>query len=154
MTDDELTDMTLRLVFTMKHGEHGKKTGDMTEGEKSLLAELHQAFPKPMTPGDLSLKLRVGSGRIANALKTLERKGYVIRRSDKEDRRRTLVSLTDAGYAFIEDHIRKMKAFFSGLIAEYGARNYEEFLTRFEALIASADRVYSRLYPKGEEDLC
>ena len=48
-------------------------------------------------PGEISTFMNISSARMAVALNSLERKGFVTRRIDPSDRRRILVDLTEKG---------------------------------------------------------
>ena len=47
--------------------------------------------------GDLATALKVSAPAVAKTARVLERKGLIRRREDASDRRRVLVSLSDAG---------------------------------------------------------
>lgn len=66
------------------------------KGEGRIIGYLG-SHSETVTPGELSEILNVGSGRIANALKNLETKKLVIRKTDSLDKRRTIVQLTEKG---------------------------------------------------------
>ena len=52
----------------------------MTKGVGGILYELSKN-PTSVTPGELSERLAVGSGRIGNALKSMEEKGVIERKA-------------------------------------------------------------------------
>lgn len=54
------------------------------------------------TPSALGEALHVSSGRVANTLKMLERKSYIVRETNPEDGRGVIVRITPAGKAFGE----------------------------------------------------
>jgi len=76
-----------------------------------LLAEVGLTYPQyvtllalwesdePMSVGELGERLRLDSGTLTPVLKRLEAAGYVVRRRDREDERRVLLDVTDAGWA-------------------------------------------------------
>ena len=66
-----------------------------------------------MTAGELSSRLSMTTSRVAAVLGSLEKKGLLERENDAVDRRRVLVSLTQAGEALCE----KRKAHFKSKIA-------------------------------------
>ena len=66
-----------------------------------------------MTAGELSSRLSMATSRVAAVLGSLEKKGLLERENDAVDRRRVLVSLTQAGEALCE----KRKAHFKSKIA-------------------------------------
>ena len=55
-----------------------------------------------MTAGELSSRLSMTTSRVAAVLGILEKKGLLERENDAVDRRRVLVSLTQAGEALCE----------------------------------------------------
>ena len=69
-------------------------------GEDGVLLWLYYSG-KDMFSGDIVRKLGLTSGRVANILKALEKKGYIIRKSDGTDARRVIVSLTPRGREYI-----------------------------------------------------
>ena len=66
------------------------------QGEDAVILCLYLTN-RPMFAGEFLEKLGLTTGRIANILKRLEEKSLVTRISDREDRRRVSVSLTEAG---------------------------------------------------------
>ena len=69
-------------------------------GEDGVLLWLYYSG-KDMFSGDIGRKLGLTSGRVANILKALEKKDYIIRKSDGNDARRVVVALTPAGREYI-----------------------------------------------------
>ncbi|MDO5425792.1 MAG: winged helix DNA-binding protein [Eubacteriales bacterium] len=65
-------------------------------GEERVLFWLDRASQKVLS-GELAKNLDLTSGRMANILRNLERKGYIHRENDIIDRRKVYVRLTDSG---------------------------------------------------------
>lgn len=65
-------------------------------GEEQLLLMLAHR-DKAVCAGELAECVGLTSGRVANILKQLERKGYIERTPGKQDKRKVLVCLTAAG---------------------------------------------------------
>jgi MarR family transcriptional regulator, organic hydroperoxide resistance regulator len=85
---------------------------ELSRGEMGIL--LYLTFKKDgVTSGQLSEALFVSTGRIATALKSLEKKSLIERRTDSEDKRRVNVYIMDAGKQIIvekhEQGIKKME---------------------------------------------
>src|SRR5690554_354056 len=73
--------------------EHG-----LQAGEFDVLATLRRAgAPYALTPTQLFETLMVSSGGMTNRLDRLEKAGLIVRAPNPEDRRGTLVSLTEPG---------------------------------------------------------
>jgi DNA-binding MarR family transcriptional regulator len=69
---------------------------DMSKGEVGILTYL-TFFHNNILSGELSKGLNITSGRIAIALKSLEKKGFIKRSHGKEDRREVVVCATKSG---------------------------------------------------------
>ncbi|MBW6417278.1 MarR family winged helix-turn-helix transcriptional regulator [Celeribacter sp. PS-C1] len=88
---------------------HGLNTASF-----DLLATLRRSGdPYALTAGDLMAQMMITSGTVTNRINRLEAQGLVVRRSDKDDARRAIVALTDAGFEVIEraveDHVATQK---------------------------------------------
>lgn len=95
----------------------------VTPGEFDVLATLRRTgAPYQLNPSELYQTLMLSSGAMTNRLDRLERAGYVIRLPDPQDRRGTLVQLTDSGMQFInhavEAHLRNEQRLVSMLSVE------------------------------------
>lgn len=74
------------------------KSHGLQAGEFDVLATLRRAgAPYALTPTQLFGTLMVSSGGMTNRLDRLERAGLIVRTPNPEDRRGTLVSLTEQG---------------------------------------------------------
>jgi MarR family transcriptional regulator, 2-MHQ and catechol-resistance regulon repressor len=58
---------------------------------------------KPMLTGEVAARMHITSGTVTSLLDTLERKGFVVRSADVDDRRRVLVDITPAAQAVLDD---------------------------------------------------
>ena len=67
-----------------------------------VLSYLEQA-DEEVYAGDLSKKLNVSTARIAALLKKMEQNGLITRYSSPEDARRTVVGITPAGIASVDE---------------------------------------------------
>lgn len=95
----------------------------ITPGEFDVLATLRRAgAPYQLTPTSLYQTLMLSSGAMTNRLDNLERAGYVIRLPDPNDRRGTLIRLTETGLQFInhavEVHLQNEQRLLSVLSIE------------------------------------
>lgn len=75
----------------------------LQRGEFDVLATLRRAgAPFTLTPTDLTEATMMTSGGMTARLDRLEKRGLIARRPNPEDRRGTLVSLTDQGRELVE----------------------------------------------------
>ena len=81
-----------------RHQEEAFGRLGLNRGEVGVLGALRIAGPKQqLSPTRLFKGLMLSSAGITSRLDRLERRGYVKRRRDPDDRRGVLVELTDAG---------------------------------------------------------
>jgi DNA-binding MarR family transcriptional regulator len=88
--------------------------------------------------GELARYLGVRSSRVANELKSLERKGLLERRCDGEDRRRILVFITPAGRALMEEQQQSLRRYLDAAVTRFGADDTDrllELLGRFYSVL-------------------
>ena len=79
-------------------------TGGLTPSQTSALSRLSK--DGPASTSDLAAAERVRHQSMAATLAVLEERGLIERRPDPEDGRRQLVSLSEAGRAFLADKRR------------------------------------------------
>jgi DNA-binding MarR family transcriptional regulator len=58
---------------------------------------------QPMLTGEVAARMHITSGTVTSLLDNLERKHYVVRSSDRDDRRRVLVDITPAAQALLDE---------------------------------------------------
>lgn len=96
-------------------------------GEEQILMML--AYHKePAYAGDLACCVGLTSGRVANILKQLERKGYVQRTPDTADKRKVLVSLTAEGEGYAREVYHKTLKGYATILRLLGHEDAQEFM--------------------------
>ncbi|WP_281037987.1 MULTISPECIES: MarR family winged helix-turn-helix transcriptional regulator [unclassified Rhizobium] len=82
----------------LKHG--------LSSSAFDVLATLRRAgSPYRLSPGDLLAMTMVSSGTMTNRIDQLEKAGLVERIHNPQDRRSVLISLTERGFAIVEDAV-------------------------------------------------
>ena len=105
--------VTMRLRRASQHLERAVRANLADSGvdeywEIEVLLTLRRAPDHRASAGELGRECQVTSGAITNRISRLEKRGWVRRDIDPDDRRQVLVSLTAAGLAQA-DHIIAMK---------------------------------------------
>ena len=103
MAHTELAQELFRLRTLEYEKGSETKIAYASTGENGVLYRLYISDSDRMLAGDLARSMGLTSGRIANILKQLEAKSYVVRSTGASDRRKVYVALTDAGRAHIEE---------------------------------------------------
>ena len=99
-------------------------------GEEGVLLQLY-FDGREETAGDLARKLGLTSGRIANILRQLEKKKYIVRTIGTDDRRKVLVSLTESGRRHIDRVYSSSLARSAGMLDLLGEEDAHDLLRLF-----------------------
>lgn len=97
-----LTKEMIRLLDEHPCAARDNRFSAIMCGEMAVMRLLHSGAKQKMTAGELSSRLGMTTSRVAAVLGSLEKKGLLERENDEVDRRRVLVSLTQAGDALCE----------------------------------------------------
>ena len=100
---------------------------DMNKGEMGIITYLASCKNNVLS-GELSNVLKLSSGRVAIALKSLEKKGFIYRSSPLEDKRKVVVSITEKGQKCSDEHKEKAIDDFSKIFKFIGPKDTKEFL--------------------------
>ena len=97
------------------------------KGEAFMLLYLLQKG-EGATPGELGRALKSSTARVAAALNSLERKNQVTRKTDKKDRRKGLVELTEEGRKKAEECRRVPEHMMTRLMERLGEEDAQSML--------------------------
>jgi DNA-binding MarR family transcriptional regulator len=126
----------MRIFRKRNHLIHRVK--ELDKGENGILQtlfiyeEIHQ---KNLTPGELCAIQQLTSGRIASTLKNLEKKAFIKRMMAEDDRRKTIIKLTEKGKIVAKRIIDDIAMSINKMIHKLGEHDSQEFL-----------RILNRLY--------
>ena len=134
--------MKLGESLWMVHREHMRALDYLvaqssTRGETAVLLYLYH-IGRPLFPGELTEKLGLTTGRIANILRALEAEGLVVRTPDIHDKRRVQVALTPRGEQLAEAENRRAIEFHTRLLSQLKPGEAEQLL---DMLVRLADTV-------------
>ncbi|MBQ5331744.1 MAG: MarR family transcriptional regulator [Oscillospiraceae bacterium] len=110
------------------------------QGEMKVLSYIHHEQSE-MLPGQLSSSLNMTAGRIAGILRSLEKKGFIIRRTDENDRRRVLVSITESGSQHILSDSVALKKRLDMLVAAMGCDNTIKLIDSLKLFVKASDEI-------------
>lgn len=83
---------------------------------------------KNVLPSELSTALQSSTARISALLGVLEKKGQIVRKIDKNNRRNILVMITEDGRKRVETEMSEMKNKMSQVFIEMGKKDTEDFI--------------------------
>ena len=81
-----------------------------------------------MLTGEVAARMHITSGTVTSLLDNLERKGYVVRSSDPDDRRRVLVDITPAAQAVLDEALPAIQQAARRIFDGIGGRRQQALL--------------------------
>ena len=90
-------------------------------------------------PSEISDEMNVSSARIAQTLNNIEKKGWITRQIDPNDRRKILVRLTPEGKTKAEKHhqaVISLAEKMLGLLGEHDAKEYVRITGRLADMVS------------------
>lgn len=122
-----LAEELVEALNRKKKGPPHEAVNAAMRGELAVLRLLTEEN-RPLTAGEISRLLCMRTSRIAAVLGAMEKKGLIVRRADDGDRRRVMVTLTQAGLALGQRKRRMVVRDVSLLLAQLGEADAREFV--------------------------
>lgn len=101
----------------------------------------------PVPTGEVSAHMHITTGTMTTVLDTLERKGYVRRLADPDDRRRVLVDITPAAQSVLDRMLAEVQQMAMAIMGVLDDKALHTLLDTLAAIGASADGVPDDLPP-------
>lgn len=135
-----LTEKMVRLLDEHPREARDSRISATMCGEMAVMRLLYTS-EQDMTAGELSSKLCMTTSRIAAVLNSLEKKGWIERRNDTNDRRRVLVSLTEIGKVLCEGKRQHLTRKISLMLSMLGddAPTFVRLVGRVFEIVASPE---------------
>ena len=129
--------LAVELLEKMHHLHGAKPQKDIDEamqGETLMLDYLAHHGGEAL-PGEISNQMNVSSARIAQMLNNLEKKGWIIREINPDDRRKILVNLTSAGRTEARERMQKIVKLATKMLTRLGEDDAREYVRIMGRLI-------------------
>lgn len=146
---DELANEFLHLMPRLHRTGPQKQINESMRGEHFIVQYINMQGRK-VQPSEISNEMRISSARVAAALNSLEKKGFIVREIDPSDRRRILVDLTDEGKQTAHKISMHMVEGVHALFAEIGVEDARD-LIRIIKKIAVFMEAHHGDFEKGQE---
>ncbi|MEH7013006.1 MarR family winged helix-turn-helix transcriptional regulator [Neobacillus niacini] len=111
-----------------------KKVDDLSQGEKRILGYL-TFWKDAVASGELSEKLFLSTPRVASALNSLSKKGFIERNRDEYDKRIVIVTITEAGKSFVMDEHAEAISMLEKTLQKLGEKDAKEFVRIINRII-------------------
>ena len=125
------------------------RVSETMRGEAAVMRLLMREG-RSMTPGEMGRVLDMTSPRVAAVLGALEKKGFIVRKTDESDRRRVLVTQTREGKTFCEHKERCAIDDLSKLLRELGEEDAAHFVRLSRRVMAMMPEMKARRRARAE----
>lgn len=129
MKDTDFRELGRQLFteFGSMHQRISRFTDQALSGEMAVMRALMLAGGS-LTPSELADRAWVSSARIANILRALEAKGWIVREHSTTDRRRVHVTVTDKGRQGVETKRRELEDRTAAFLEQLGKADTQEMV--------------------------
>ncbi|MEE0449585.1 MAG: winged helix DNA-binding protein [Collinsella sp.] len=129
MEDTDFRELGRQLFteFGSMHQRISRFTDQALSGEMAVMRALMLAGGS-LTPSKLADRAWVSSARIANILRALEAKGWIVREHSTTDRRRVHVTVTDKGRQGVETKRRELEDRTAAFLEQLGEADTQEMV--------------------------
>ncbi len=123
----ELANEFFRCMTNAPKMQFQKKVDDLSHGERRILGYL--TFERDgVTSGELSDKLYLSTPRVASALNSLSKKGFIERSRDTSDKRIVIVTITEDGKNFMMEEHEEAMVMIEQTLRNLGEHDAQEFV--------------------------
>lgn len=127
MDFDATADELLQRLEAMARSATHMLVNDLTKGEVFLLNHLLSSQGVARS-SELAAAMGTSTARVSAAVNSMVRKGWVYRKGDESDHRKTLVHLTPDGLVHIRQIRKQALAGLKSLLIELGEEDTAEYL--------------------------
>lgn len=148
-----MDDRLLCAMFRMKKlGSSFPFACDIQYGELSVMRRVIEDCPaegKNLNVVEIQQTLHISKPAVSQILNSLERKGYILRSIDPQDRRKISVSPTQEGAATLQEATAQYERAMQELLQRFGEDNLNALVRQLEALM----QVYDELRDEWQNGL-
>jgi len=117
----------LEKMQSLRKASPQKYIEEALHGEAFVL-HIIARHDEAVLPGDISAEMNISSARVAQALNSIEKKGWITRQIDANDRRRILVTLTPEGKSSAEKNHRAVISLAANMLSLLGESDAKEYI--------------------------
>jgi len=117
----------LEKMLSLRKAKPQRSMDEAMQGEAFVLHYI-ASHGGEVLPGEIGSKMNVSSARIAQALNSIEKKGFITREIDTNDRRKIIVKLTPEGKSEAKKHYEKVIGHMTEMLAALGENDAKEYV--------------------------
>lgn len=143
----EYRNLAVELMDTMIRASSCKSKrilNEMVKGERFIICYLYSH--ERTLPGEIAQEMHTTTAHVAKILRGLDERGFVTRELDVKDRRRILVSLTEAGKKEAQIYVENMLGLLEQALRHLG----EEDASEYVRITKKLQTIYETIYQKEE----
>ncbi|NLZ46589.1 MAG: MarR family transcriptional regulator [Clostridiales bacterium] len=149
MINDELKKEYIQVLFRFrKYGLDYPKMNDVNMTELLVMTGLStNAIDKEefVDLAEIQSRAHISKAAISQIFTSLEKKGYVIRETDKNNRRRIIVELTPSGEKILEEAEERVDTVLNETLSRLGNENLKQLVTLMNKLSDISDDIKSKM---------
>jgi DNA-binding MarR family transcriptional regulator len=96
---------------------------------------------EPMLTGEVAARMHITSGTVTSLLDNLERKQYVIRSADADDRRRVLIDITPTAQAVLDEVLPAIQQLSRRIFEGIGVQRQQALVDILEEIRVAVDEL-------------
>lgn len=131
--EKDIQDQLMDVLMNLRQSNFNSKYSKSMVGEGQIL--LYLTLENGLTPGILSEITELGTGRVANILKTMEEKGYIIRKKDEKDKRKVYVYVTEKGKQWHNENKTKLDEEIKNVLNYIGQKDSIELIRILKKIV-------------------
>jgi len=138
MNEENISEEFYGLLAQLVNRKNNRKVLDSIRGEYGVLRYL-MYVEDGVSAGLLTKELHVVPGRMTDILKSLEKKGCIIRTRDEKDRRCVYVHITEKGRCEEKKKRESIQKQYEGMYEVLGKKDIEELIRLIKIVLAYSD---------------
>ncbi|NLT15597.1 MAG: winged helix-turn-helix transcriptional regulator [Clostridiales bacterium] len=139
---DLAAEVMMKTGRMMKSSFWPKKANAFLHGEMFILNYLVNQNEDAL-PSELAAAMNTSTARVAMALKSLEMKGLIQRRNDRDDRRKVIVSITNEGSRVVLNEREEMRDRMAMILRELGEKDVREYVRIVDRITEISLRIFN-----------
>jgi DNA-binding MarR family transcriptional regulator len=144
--DNDLQDQLVRALFRMQRASCGiPAVSDLRMGELLILRTIRDNISclDKNYVSDVQCDLSISKSAVSQSLGILEKKGLINREMDKDDRRKSLVILTDQGEAALGQAEKQVNQMFESIVSRVGEDKVRSLIDLFTLFTDAVEAIKS-----------
>lgn len=138
MNEENISEEFYGLLAQLVNRKNNRKVLDSIRGEYGVLRYL-MYVKDGVSAGLLTKELHVVPGRMTDILKSLEKKGSIVRTRDERDRRCVYVHITEKGRVEEKKKRESIQKQYKGMYEILGKKDIEELIHLIKIVLAYSD---------------